>query len=226
MKKLLKLILRLFIGFFVASMGIVFMLNSNLGAGPWDVFHQGLSNNTFLTIGQASIVAGFVVVALTTVLKLKVGIGTVLNMIFIGVFTDIILFTNLIPISKNLFTGLIMLFIGMMLMSIGTYLYISCELGCGPRDGLMVALTSITKKPVNVIRRSTELGALICGYILGGKIGVGTFIIALGLGGCMKFVFEFCNFDLGVLNHKSLKDTIPFIKELLKEDNDMENIRM
>ena len=173
MKKIFELLLRLFSGFFTCALGIVFMLNSNLGAGPWDVFHQGLSNNTFLTIGQASIIVGFIVIGTTTLFKLKIGVGTILNMIFIGLFTDLVLFTKLVPISDNILSGLIMIIIGMLLMSLGTYLYISCELGCGPRDGLMVVLTKITKKPVSTIRGIIEIGALIAGYLLGGHVGIG-----------------------------------------------------
>ena len=228
MKKAFKLLIRLFSGFFVCALGIVFMLNSNLGAGPWDVFHQGISNNTPITIGQASIIVGFIVVGITTLCKLKVGLGTVLNMIFIGLFTDLVLFTNLVPISENLFSGLIMIIIGMLLMSFGTYLYIGCELGCGPRDGLMVVLTKVTKKPVSTIRGFIEICALIVGYLLGGRVGIGTFIIALGLGYCMKFVFKKFNLDVNLLNHKSIKDTYNLTKEFIRNNksNSIENIEI
>ena len=226
MKKIFELLLRLFSGFFTCALGIVFMLNSNLGAGPWDVFHQGLSNNTFLTIGQASIIVGFIVIGTTTLFKLKIGVGTVLNMIFIGLFTDLVLFTKLVPISDNILSGLIMIIIGMLLMSLGTYLYISCELGCGPRDGLMVVLTKITKKPVSTIRGVIEIGALIAGYLLGGHVGIGTFIIALGLGYCMKFIFKKFNLDVSSLNHRSIKDTYNLSKVFIKESRSksIENI--
>lgn len=226
MKKIFELLLRLFSGFFTCALGIVFMLNSNLGAGPWDVFHQGLSNNTFLTIGQASIIVGFIVIGTTTLFKLKIGVGTVLNMIFIGLFTDLVLFTKLVPISDNILSGLIMIIIGMLLMSLGTYLYISCELGCGPRDGLMVVLTKITKKPVSTIRGVIEIGALIAGYLLGGHVGIGTFIIALGLGYCMKFIFKKLNLDVSSLNHRSIKDTYNLTKVFIREarSKSIENI--
>lgn len=226
MKKIFELLLRLFSGFFTCALGIVFMLNSNLGAGPWDVFHQGLSNNTFLTIGQASIIVGFIVIGTTTLFKLKIGVGTVLNMIFIGLFTDLVLFTKLVPISDNILSGLIMIIIGMLLMSLGTYLYISCELGCGPRDGLMVVLTKITKKTVSTIRGVIEIGALIAGYLLGGHVGIGTFIIALGLGYCMKFIFKKFNLDVSSLNHRSIKDTYNLSKVFIKESRSksIENI--
>lgn len=226
MKKIFELLIRLFSGFFTCALGIVFMLNSNLGAGPWDVFHQGLSNNTFLTIGQASIIVGFIVVGTTTLLKLKIGVGTVLNMIFIGLFTDLILFTKLIPVCNGILSGIIMIIFGIVLMSLGTYLYIGCELGCGPRDGLMVALTKITKKPVSTIRGSIEIGALIAGYLLGGHVGIGTFIIAFGLGYCMKFIFKIFNLDVNSLNHRSIKDTYTLTKEFIREDKkkSIENI--
>ena len=121
-----------------------------------------------------------------------------------------------------------MIIIGMLLMSLGTYLYISCELGCGPRDGLMVVLTKITKKPVSTIRGIIEIGALIAGYLLGGHVGIGTFIIALGLGYCMKFVFKKFNLDVNLLNHKSIKDTYNLTKEFIRNNksNSIENIEI
>ena len=226
MKKIFGLLLRLFSGFFTCELGIVFMLNSNLGAGPWDVFHQGLSNHTFLTIGQASIIVGFIVIGTTTLFKLKIGVGTVLNMIFIGLFTDLIIFTELVPVCDSFLSGLIMIIIGMLLMSLGTYFYISCELGCGPRDGLMVVLTKITKRPVSTIRGAIEIGALIVGYLLGGYVGIGTFIIALGLGYCMKFIFKKFNLDVSLLNHRSIKETYTLAKVFIREykHKSMENI--
>ncbi|MGL5694748.1 MAG: YczE/YyaS/YitT family protein, partial [Peptostreptococcaceae bacterium] len=157
-------------------------------------------------------------VGITTLFKLKIGLGTALNMIFIGVFTDIIIFTDLVPVGSGLLSGVVMLTFGMFFMSLGTYLYLSCEMGCGPRDGLMVVLTVLTKKPVNIIRRSIEFGALIVGVLLGGKVGIGTFVIAFGLGGFMKLIFEFCNFDVSNAEHLAFKDTFGYVKDLIEAE--------
>ena len=141
----LFILFKLMGGFFLSALGIVFMINANLGLSPWDVLHQGITNVVPITMGQANIVVGIIVVALSVFLGVKIGIGTILNTIFIGIFIDLITMINVIPVVDNLFVGILMLIIGMIFMGIGTCIYLSCELGCGPRDGLMTALTRITK---------------------------------------------------------------------------------
>ena len=143
MQKIIKVVCRLLLGFMFCAFSTVLALKSNLGLSPWDVFHQGISNKTGLTIGQVSILVGIIVVGITVLLKLEIGLGTIANMIIIGFFTDIIINTGIIQTSTNLFTGVLMLIGSLFCMAIGSYLYIGCELGCGPRDGLMVALVNL-----------------------------------------------------------------------------------
>lgn len=164
MKILFETFFKLIIGFIIASIGVVMTINSNLGLSPWDVLHQGLSKITPLSIGGACIVVGLTVVLFSMFLGVNLGIGTILNTILMGVFIDWISYLNIIPLCSNFFTGTIMMILGMFLLGIGTYLYMSCGLGCGPRDGLMVALTKITKKPVKMIRAVIELSAMTAGY--------------------------------------------------------------
>ena len=126
----------------------------------------------------------------------------------IGKFVDIINNSNLIPIANNLWMGIIMMIIGMFVMGYGCYLYIGCELGCGPRDGVMVGLSSKLNKPIKIVRGSIEVFVLIIGIFLGGKFGIGTLISAFAIGYCIQIVFKLRNFDAVSLNHKSILDTI------------------
>ncbi|GAB6169040.1 hypothetical protein JCM1393_15000 [Clostridium carnis] len=138
--KIFKLI-RLFLGFILCASSTVLMLNSNLGLSPWDVFHQGISRVTNITIGQASIAVGIVFVILGMILGQKLGIGTILNMIIVGQFMDLIIEMNIIPVASTVIGGIFMMIIGMLVMGIGCYLYIGCGLGCGPRDGVMIGIS-------------------------------------------------------------------------------------
>ena len=97
MKKIMSIIFRLLLGFICCAFGTVMAIQSNLGLSPWDVFHQGLSNITGLTIGQASIIVGLIVVTTTLLLKLEIGLGTIANMIIIGFFIDLIIYIHIIP---------------------------------------------------------------------------------------------------------------------------------
>lgn len=208
MKEKLLNFTRLILGFALCSSSTVFMLNSNLGLSPWDVFHQGLSILTGITIGQASILIGILFVALGMVLGQKLGLGTILNMILVGQFIDVIMYIDVIPKASNVFMGFIMMVIGMLIMGLGCYFYMGCGLGCGPRDGVMVALSIKLNKPIKYVRSSMEIIVLIMGYFLGGKVGIGTFISALFLGYSLQFVFKIKNFNPEEVRHKSVIESL------------------
>ena len=208
MKKIMSIIFRLLLGFICCAFGTVMAIQSNLGLSPWDVFHQGLSNITGLTIGQASIIVGLIVVTTTLLLKLEIGLGTIANMIIIGFFIDLIIYIDIIPLSSTLFSGVLMLIGSLVMMAIGSYFYISCKMGCGPRDGLMVVLVRVTGKSVGVIRFFIELSVLIVGWLLGGKVGIGTLITVMTVGSCVQLVFKIFKFDVKKVRHKNLKESI------------------
>lgn len=204
----LFVVFKLMLGFFLAALGIVFMINANLGLSPWDVLHQGITNVIPITIGQANIVVGIIVVISSMFLGVKIGIGTILNTILVGVFIDLITITKVIPMVHNLFIGILMLVLGMIFLGLGTCIYLSCELGCGPRDGLMTALTRITKKPVKLVRTTIEICALVCGWLLGGYVGIGTIITAIVLGYIIQLWCKILKLDIAILNHRSILDNL------------------
>lgn len=216
MKKLLSMISRLVLGFFLCASGTVLALNSNLGLSPWDVFHQGLTNMVSISMGQASIMVGLIIVALTALLGLGPGLGTIANMLGIGFFIDFIIYTGIIPQSTNLFTGVLMMIASLFAMALGSYLYIGCEMGCGPRDGLMVALVKRTGKSVSLMRFAIESGALVVGCILGGKAGIGTVITVFGIGYVVQFVYQVLKFDVSGLKHRSIKESLVFIYDCIR----------
>ncbi|MBC5627792.1 hypothetical protein H8S20_02690 [Clostridium sp. NSJ-6] len=204
MKSKIYKFFRLIAGFIFCASSTIFMLNSNLGLSPWDVFHQGLSRITGITIGQANIIIGVLFVIVGMCFGQKLGIGTILNMLLIGQFIDLIMYLNIIPVASNMITGIIMMIIGMLLMGYGCYLYISCGLGCGPRDGVMLVLNELLKKPIKYIRAGMEILVLILGIILGGTVGLGTIISAVFLGYSIQLVFRLRNFDASKVEHKSI----------------------
>lgn len=212
MGDILKKTIRLVLGTILCGSSTVFMLNSNLGLLPWDVFHQGVSRVTGMTIGEVSIVLSFVIIFLSLALGEKVGIGTIVNIVLGGKAIDIINDSNIIPISHNIISGIIMLIIGMLVMGYGCYLYMGCGLGCGPRDSLMVGLSKRVNKPVKIIKTIIEVTALIIGIILGGKFGIGTVISALGIGLFMQFIFKINKFDVVNIKQKSIIESFYDIK--------------
>lgn len=215
MKQMMQKVIRLFIGLFQYAVGIVLTINANLGLAPWDVFHQGMTHLIGITMGQASIAVGIILVILNAVLGERLGWGTLFNMLFIGLFMDLIMLNHLIPICKAIIPGAIMMVLGMIVIGIASYFYIGAGLGSGPRDGLMIALTKKTSKSVRFVRNAIELSALTVGYMLGGYAGVGTLIMALTLGYIIQFAFKILKFDISTIKHRFIDEDVKNLKEKL-----------
>lgn len=200
----IKVLPRVFLGLFLYAIGIVITIQAQLGTSPWTTFHQGLSYQLPLTLGQAVIVTGVTIVLLNYVFKQRIGLGTLLNMSLIGVFVDLVFKYKLIPQTDNFYVGVIMLVVGMFIIAIASWLYIGAGLGAGPRDGLMVVLTKKTNKPVGFIRGLIEMAALLLGMLMGGKVGIGTAILVFGIGPIIQFTFSVVKFDVKTVQHKFL----------------------
>jgi uncharacterized protein len=223
MKKLALQFARLFIGLFLYALGIVMTINANLGLAPWDVFHQGMSKVFGITMGQASITVGVVIVILDAFMGERLGWGTLLNMIFIGIFMDLLMLNSIIPVFESTFLSLLMMAMGMFIIGVASYYYIGAGLGSGPRDGLMVALTKKTGKSVRFVRNSIEVAVLGVGYFLGGTVGLGTLITALSIGYFVQFAFKIFKFNVKEVKHRFIDEDIKTIKEkLLKKKEDVE----
>lgn len=220
MKKMNKMTVRyfrLFLGLFLCAAGIVMTINADLGYGPWDVFHQGVGNILGIKIGTANILTGVFIVAIEVIMGQRPGIGTICNMALIGVFMNIIMNNNLLPTLDNVFARVLMIVIGMLVIGIGSYLYIGSGFGAGPRDGLMILLLKKTNKSVRFIRNSMEITAFLVGYILGGPFGLGTLLLSFGLGPAIQLVFNMFHFDAKNVEHRQLKDEVKACKNLLRK---------
>ena len=210
-------ILNLIFGLLLFAIGIVITIKANVGYAPWDIFHVGLAVTTGLSIGVAGIVTGAVIVIITVALGEKLGLGTLANMILIGIFIDVILLSDIIPISNHFGIGIAMLLFGIILISFGSYFYIKTAFGTGPRDSLMVAINRRTKMPVGVCRGLVELAATIVGWLLGGLVGVGTVIFVIAIGFCIQAVFAIFKFDAKSVQHETLSQTYQSVKKMFRK---------
>ncbi|QUH24693.1 YczE/YyaS/YitT family protein [Serpentinicella alkaliphila] len=215
MKKAFVLLCRLFFGLFLVALGVVITIKANLGLAPWDVFHQGISKITNITIGQASITVGLILVLINFLLGERIGWATICNMIFVGVFIDLLMISDLIPTFDSLLLRLGMMILGMFVFGFASYFYIGTGLGSGPRDGLMIYLTKKTNKSVRFVRNTMEISVSILGFILGGTIGIGTIITAVGIGYFVQLAFKMMKFDVNELKHRFIDDDIVLLKNLL-----------
>ena len=217
MKTVSLKIARLMLGLFLYGLGIQLTINARLGLAPWDVFHQGLSKQFGLTMGGAIIISGAAIMLFDIFLKEKIGWGTISNVYFIGAFIDMIEIANLVPFPENIYLRFLMMLLGMATISMATYLYLGAQLGSGPRDGLMVAFTKLTNKPVGLVRSAIEITALFIGYLMGGKVGWGTLIMSLGLGFFTQTTFRIFKFDVKEVVHRYIDQDIAFLVHKLKK---------
>ncbi len=161
-----------------ASLGM--MVRGGLGLAPWDVLHSGIARLLPLTLGQVVIAVSFVVLLLWVPLREKPGLGTIANSILVGLSADATL-AVLGPASAS-WARLALMLGGVALNAVATGLYIGSQFGRGPRDGLMTGLVRRTGWSVRLVRTSLEVTVVVLGWLLGGAVGLGTVVYALGIG--------------------------------------------
>lgn len=172
--------MQLYCGLVLFGSSIGLMVQSGLGLPPWDVLHQGVARHTGLSIGTVSIVAGAAVLLLWVPLRERPGLGTVSNVLLVGLAMDATIW--LVPPPEGLPLRIPMLAAGVVLNGAATGLYISARYGPGPRDGLMTGLHCVTGRSVRLVRTGIEATVLASGLLLGGTAGAGTVVYALGIG--------------------------------------------
>lgn len=178
--RLVERITRCVTGLALFGVGISLQIESRLGNPPWDAFHQGVANQVGLGIGTVIILTGIALLVLFWIpLRQKPGLGTVLNALEIGLVANVVL--DAIPRVEAMALRIPMLLGGILLVALGSALYIGSGLGPGPRDGIMTGLAARGIQ-IRVARTFIEVTVLVVGWLLGGQVGVGTVLFAIAIG--------------------------------------------
>lgn len=180
----------LFGGLFLFSLAMVLSLQCNLGAASWTVFHDGISRQTPLSIGVATQLVGLLMLAVSWFAGIRPGFGTLANMVLVGLFLDLILWSNVIPEADAYPIRVAMLLAGIVLLGLASALYIKAGFGAGPRDSFMLALHRRTGLRIGKVRWMMETFAVVAGIALGGAFGVGTIIFAILVGFVVDYFFN------------------------------------
>jgi uncharacterized membrane protein YczE len=178
--RLSRRLLQLYAGLVAYGVSMALLVRSSLGNMPWDVLHQGLARWLHLSLGTLTVVVGALVLLAWVPLRQRPGLGTLSNVLVIGVVVDAVL--AVLPSPPVLAARIGFAIAGIGLNAVGTALYIGARLGPGPRDGLMTGIVARTRWPLRWVRTSIEIAVVLTGWSLGGTLGPATVAYALLVG--------------------------------------------
>ena len=173
----------LIVGLIIFGAGDAVLISARLGNTPWTVLAEGIAENLNLSIGKSTFLVSFLVLLIWIPLREKPGIGTILNAILIAATIEFLL--PILPTPETFSLQIIQVLAGIVLVAIGSGLYLTANLGPGPRDGTMTGLTKVTGIPIGRIRSGIEIFVIAIGWTLGGKFGIGTILFAILIGPCI-----------------------------------------
>lgn len=182
-----KTFLVLILGLWLFGTGEAFLIDASIGQSPWVVLADGLAKTLDMTIGQTTFLTSVLVLLLWIPLKRRPGMGTLMNILVIAVAIDVM--TPLLPTPTNVVAQTVEVLFGILLVGFASALYITCNVGSGPRDGLMTGLNEKTGIRIGRVRTGIEVIVLTSGWLLGGVVGVGTLLFALLIGQSVAIAF-------------------------------------
>ncbi len=176
------------IALFMFGVGDGLLLQSQLGNSPWTIFAQGLARHTPLSVGGASLTTSIVILAMTIAMRIPMGLNTFLNALLIALALDIV--NRTVPIPDSLTLRWLMCATGIVIAGVAGAFYLSVNMGAGPRDGLMVAISQRFGLPIAWSRTILEVFACSTGYLMGGQFGLGTILFAISIGHVLSFTMR------------------------------------
>ena len=208
-KEYSKRTIRLILGLFLYALGSYMGIQANVGLAPWECFQTGIMYKTGFMYGNIVVGVGLIIIVIDFLLKEKIGFGTILNAMLIGKFVDLLNYIDLIPKLENFALGIGLLFLGQVVLCVGSFFYIGACMGAGPRDSMMVALgRRLNRFPIGAVRGILEGTVLFLGWLMGAKVGIGTVIAVFGISTIMQYTFKILSFDVKGVKHENLVDTI------------------
>lgn len=185
---------QLFVGLTLYGISMAMMVRASLGLAPWDVLHYGITRHLPVSFGTVVIAVGALVLLLWIPLRQAPGLGTIANTVVIGVVANVGL--DLLAEPRSLVLRMILLVGGVLLNGLAGALYIGSQLGPGPRDGLMTGLHRRTGVSIRLVRTSLEVTVVVVGFLLGGGVGLGTVLYAVGIGPLVQLMLPWCTVAL------------------------------
>ncbi len=197
------------VSLFINGFGVYLTIQANIGAGPWDVLSLGISKTLGILYGNASVAVSVTILLIDVLMKEPIGIAMFIDAVVVGKSVDLFNKLNVVPACDSVFIGIPVMIAGLVVIAYTQFTYMAASLGCGPRDTLLVGLAKRLKKlPIGVVSISLLSTATLIGWLLGGPVGIGTVICALGAGPIMQLAFRTVRFDATKIVHQNLADSV------------------
>ena len=198
---------QLLAGYAAIGAGFAVMVEADLGLGPWEVLHQGIADRTGIPMGVVTILVGIAVLGAWVPLRQRPGIGTVGNVVLVGVALDLTLLA--VPAVTTLWVRWTMLAGGITLAAFGIGTYLGTHLGPGPRDGLMTGMATRGWGSLRGARTAVESIVLVAGWLLGGTVGIGTVAFALSIGPLIQYFLGLMSRPQHVVTKRPVRYHLP-----------------
>lgn len=197
------------ISLFINGFGVYLTIQANIGAGPWDVLHIGLSKTLGILYGTASVAVSYGILGLDILLREPIGIAMFIDALVVGKAVDFFNHIQAVPPCTSLLTGVPVMLLGLTVMAYSQFAYMVASLGCGPRDTLLVALAKrFERLPIGTVSIALLSLATFIGWLLGGPVGVGTLICAFCTGPIMQAAFRTVRFNATAVRHQHLLESV------------------
>ena len=204
--------LRILFGLAVYSFGVHLTIAANIGLAPWDCLCMGIAQHTPLNYGSSMVLISVTAVLIQLLFLERIGFATIMDAVITGNLTQLLNEINPYPANHSIWLGIVLMLFGFLFISLGMYLYMSAEQGCGPKDGLLIAIGKrMPKIPIGVVEILLWAVVTFAGWFLGGTVGIGTIISVFVGGVVMHLFFDAIGFEPRKLKHKSLKETIKML---------------
>ena len=200
--------IRIVFGLLIFALGVHLTIRANLGLAPWDCLGMGISYHTPLNYGLSMTAMGVIILIIDLLMKEKIGFGTVIDALLTGNFVQLFNDIDPFPETKSIRAGILIILAGLALMAIGQYFYMKSAQCCGPRDALLVGLGKrLHKLPIGAVQIILWGTVLLIGWLLGGKVGIGTVISTFGSGIVMQIIYSIIKFEPRDIEHQSIITT-------------------
>ena len=204
--------LRILLGSVIYSFGVHLTIAANIGLAPWDCLGMGIAKHTPLNYGSVMVLIGVFAIILQILMKERIGFATVFDAFLTGNLVQLFNDINPYPENSSTLLGTALMFCGFLFISLGMWVYMRAEQGCGPKDGLLIAIgKQMPKVPIGIVEVLLWSAVTLLGWLLGGSVGIGTVISTFGAGAVMHLFYSAIHFEPRKLQHKSLTETVKLL---------------